>query len=415
MRKRTKQNPQRTKGGAFESRSRPFRIALVTAHPDDEVLFFTPIIRRLLRDENCELYLLCLSTGNFDGKGHLRTSELMDCCRALGFRDAHVATIGPLERQEGPRCCLKNNENRLAEQIPNKSPRSVPPPVAAGPRVVVCDDTKMQDGPGEVWPLETIMTAVSQIAVSDAVVDGAGGWCVDAVLTFDEDGVSGHPNHCAIAPAMQLLCAMAPGAAASVQEHRRTDGKKLSVGLPGAQNQDAQCTACLHAPRFVFVLESDPVLVRKYSGPIGALAIVVWCSIVAFLQSTFSIFDADCKESALLECAPRVALSSIPLPPSYLDSRRNQRSNFVWGGWRHCISDVAVGWRGMTCHHSQLVWYRFLFLIFSRFSYLSTIRNLDDVPVASSLVPSQRHLIHEHRTQQKRGRKGKARDGTRNR
>lgn len=43
----------------------PARVLLVTAHPDDEVMFFGPMIYWMVENKNCEIYLLCLSIGTF--------------------------------------------------------------------------------------------------------------------------------------------------------------------------------------------------------------------------------------------------------------------------------------------------------------------------------------------------------------
>lgn len=40
----------------------PARVLLVIAHPDDETMFFTPVIADMQR-RGCELFLLCCSTG----------------------------------------------------------------------------------------------------------------------------------------------------------------------------------------------------------------------------------------------------------------------------------------------------------------------------------------------------------------
>lgn len=39
------------------------RVMFVIAHPDDECMFFGPVIMKLAQQKNCELYLLCLSKG----------------------------------------------------------------------------------------------------------------------------------------------------------------------------------------------------------------------------------------------------------------------------------------------------------------------------------------------------------------
>lgn len=41
----------------------PKRVLIVTAHPDDECMFFGPIILSLNRREQCSIHLLCLSNG----------------------------------------------------------------------------------------------------------------------------------------------------------------------------------------------------------------------------------------------------------------------------------------------------------------------------------------------------------------
>lgn len=39
------------------------RVLIVTAHPDDECMFFGPTILSLLKRPTCRVYLLCLSNG----------------------------------------------------------------------------------------------------------------------------------------------------------------------------------------------------------------------------------------------------------------------------------------------------------------------------------------------------------------
>jgi len=39
------------------------RVMIVTAHPDDECMFFGPLILKLLKQGHCDIYLICLSKG----------------------------------------------------------------------------------------------------------------------------------------------------------------------------------------------------------------------------------------------------------------------------------------------------------------------------------------------------------------
>ncbi len=61
------------------------RVLLVIAHPDDEAMFFAPTLIGL-SDQNvpCDIYILCLSAGNFRKGGKRRKSELRQSCKELG-------------------------------------------------------------------------------------------------------------------------------------------------------------------------------------------------------------------------------------------------------------------------------------------------------------------------------------------
>lgn len=53
-------------GVMFESSiKKPKRVLIVIAHPDDECMFFGPTIYKLTKNEDVQVYLLCLSTGKY--------------------------------------------------------------------------------------------------------------------------------------------------------------------------------------------------------------------------------------------------------------------------------------------------------------------------------------------------------------
>uniref|UniRef100_A0A672KTL5 N-acetylglucosaminylphosphatidylinositol deacetylase n=1 Tax=Sinocyclocheilus grahami TaxID=75366 RepID=A0A672KTL5_SINGR len=68
------------------------RALLVTAHPDDECMFFAPTVLQLV-ESHAALYLLCLSTGNYNNQGLQRKRELLDSCAVLGIPSNHVTII----------------------------------------------------------------------------------------------------------------------------------------------------------------------------------------------------------------------------------------------------------------------------------------------------------------------------------
>lgn len=127
-------------------------LLLVIAHPDDETMFFSPTIRELV-SAGIRIYVLCLSTGNFDGLGNVRREEIVAATKLFG--------------------------------IPQRNVR-------------VVDDVAFRDGPREIWTAKDISKRV--MATIQAIKN------VDCVLTFDRFGVSGHPNHVACAEGVASAC-----------------------------------------------------------------------------------------------------------------------------------------------------------------------------------------------------------------
>lgn len=67
-------------------------VVLVIAHPDDEAMFFGPTITSLTVNKR-DVHILCLSTGNYDGLGHVRTKELIQSCATMGIDRSNVTVL----------------------------------------------------------------------------------------------------------------------------------------------------------------------------------------------------------------------------------------------------------------------------------------------------------------------------------
>lgn len=206
---------------------------MIFAHPDDETMFFSPTLHGLF-ECGATLYFLCISSGNQNGFGKLRKVELANAIQAHGF------------------------------SVDN---------------LTILEYDLFNDG-FVVWCKEELAKAALKFIETLEV---------DTVITFDEDGVSLHPNHSSCFRALQ---------------HLYTNG----LLPPNVQ---------------VFVLESVP-LWRKYFIFIDA--------VISSYHSTF-----------LYVSSPQVYFTT---------------------------------WRAMFAHTSQLLWFRYLYLIFSRYVLINTLKRI---------------------------------------
>lgn len=125
------------------------RVMLVTSHPDDEVMFFGPTILGLT--QGCDIYLLCMSSGDFKGQGQNRRDELYDSCAVLGIPEQNI---------------------------------------------ILVNHSTLKDDPSVRWREELVSEIVSRHVASLSI---------DTVVTFDRHGVSAHKNHIALFYAMACL------------------------------------------------------------------------------------------------------------------------------------------------------------------------------------------------------------------
>ncbi|KAL1986536.1 hypothetical protein VTN96DRAFT_6295 [Rasamsonia emersonii] len=146
------------------------RICLVIAHPDDEAMFFAPTLLALTKPElGNHVKILCLSTGNADGLGHIRRKELEKSAVRLGLRQESDV-------------------------------------------FVVDDPSRFPDSMTTTWSATDISTLLASAFAPDLAAslsssgnatrpkqngsaDGPPNATIDVILTFDQHGISNHPNH----------------------------------------------------------------------------------------------------------------------------------------------------------------------------------------------------------------------------
>ncbi|KAL1546048.1 N-acetylglucosaminylphosphatidylinositol deacetylase [Salvia divinorum] len=130
--------------------SRRRNVLVVIAHPDDESMFFAPVIN-YLTSRHHNVHILCMSTGNADGMGSIRKEELQ------------LASV-----------VLK---------IPAQ-------------QVTVLDHPDLQDGFGKVWNWDLLASIIEEETRTHSI---------DLIITFDDYGISGHCNHCDVHQGVRKL------------------------------------------------------------------------------------------------------------------------------------------------------------------------------------------------------------------
>lgn len=234
---------------------------LVTAHPDDESMFFTPTVMKSIRIYGeSNMYLLCLSTGNFDGIGNsIRVKELRDCW-------TNVFSL-PLDN------------------------------------LVIVDYPELQDNINEYWDKDVILNQVNDFILNKIRKNTQDKDRAVHICTFDERGVSGHPNHISIARALRFI---------SIENVLLFQ---------------------LHSYRF-------PV---KFTGPL--------ISIITSILQLYVISNNATLSSKEDEDMPQIVKS----------------------GNDQYLTNYRKTYEGMSAHHSQLVWFRRLFILFACYSYFNTL------------------------------------------
>lgn len=202
-------------------------ILVLVAHPDDECMFFGPIICSIL-SHGVQVDILSVSNGNWYGQGTTRVKEFYSSCSALGVpaQQCHIM-----------------------------------------------DDPLLQDN--HIWDQKYLLQVITKFLSNKSF---------DAIITFDEFGVSNHANHISLYHAVD------------------------SLDLPSLSKYKLTTVN----------------MVRKYS-------------------------------------------SCLDFVTSYLLGE---------SGVVLSLTDLHKPYKAMFSHRSQLLWFRYLYLLFSRYMLLNTIEEI---------------------------------------
>ncbi|CCW62223.1 unnamed protein product [Phytomonas sp. EM1] len=119
-------------------------VLLIFAHPDDEAMFFSPLLN-YLRSNNVICHFLCFSSGDSEGKGEQREQELYESGKYFGVTKRNIKIVNHPE---------------------------------------------LRDGLKEKWSHTLVKLEVNAYLRKNG--------SISTLVTFDKFGVSGHPNHIAV-------------------------------------------------------------------------------------------------------------------------------------------------------------------------------------------------------------------------
>lgn len=235
---------------------------LIVAHPDDESMFFVPTLRALKASDET-FWILCLTTGDYDGLGNIRSLEMLQTGQLLG-----------------------------------------------ADKTLVCDTLK--DHPTKRWNVSEVQQQI-QHALRNAMGPNDS-WSRLVLLTFDRYGVSGHVNHI---DTYHGTCALL---------------RQGELILP--KQQSSENTVAI--PVEGWTLTSERNIISKY------IPLVSW---ILFMWSFF------------------FRVGTVQMNPNYRIYRSIEPS---WS------------WKAMSTHHSQFVWYRRLFVVFSCYTYVNRLERIQN-------------------------------------
>ncbi|EXJ55727.1 hypothetical protein A1O7_08657 [Cladophialophora yegresii CBS 114405] len=189
------------------------RIILLIAHPDDESMFFSPTLQALTHPSlQNHLKILCMSTGDSEGLGATRRTELEKAAVTLGIRRKEDVFVLDDERfRDGMTQDWKPDDisrvlaSAFAPHINGSSTTSTAP--LSKPSLDSSSDKEKEKDKDKKKPAKASAPSKHTKSVSRALgptsppapkePDGPRA-TIDVLITFDPHGISSHPNHKAL-------------------------------------------------------------------------------------------------------------------------------------------------------------------------------------------------------------------------
>ena len=349
---------------------------LITAHPDDESMFFIPTLRNLIScnssnqkdTQSDKVQLLCLSNGDYRdvSDGPIRTKETYKACSIIG---------------------IQNDSRKSAA-------------------VTVLNDDRMKDGPNEVWSSDLIANSIlehirkaipSMVDINDSITKPdkkhdyilsgpkekmQQSWCyidhkstqssktkskpnivqtIDInLLTFDKGGVSNHPNHIDVFKGVQYFL----------------NEKCIVETCKSSEQHNAKLR--LYQEKSINIIELNVSVhtLRTISNPLHKYFLWIFVDIILYLF--IWLFQ-------IVAYLVYFLLGGLLWGKKGSSPQIQQFSGIrsIINGEDRCqqyrIMDPILVWRAMAAHYSQFVWYRRLSVMFSRYTYINDLEKINPI------------------------------------
>jgi N-acetylglucosaminylphosphatidylinositol deacetylase len=215
-------------------------------------------------------------------------------------------------------------------------------------QVTVLNQPQLKDGPNELWTSDSIMNAIMDFLGGDNTIlqnnynddtDHHDPKDNVHILTFDKGGVSGHVNHIATYIGLSHF-------------HHLIQRAKL-----GKQSNSTR------------ILSSSSRIDKRIKHIAANMNIK--------LQVLETIYNPIDKYFPFLELI-RILITTFFYTHYILPSRRRNGGSSPDTTECYFLFRPLLVWSAMKAHFTQFVWYRRLFVIFSRYSYINTIRTIGE-------------------------------------
>ena len=345
----------------------------VIAHPDDESMFFVPTIRALVDERlrkqqqlkhqhnsphgNYVVWILCLTTGNYDGLGLVRRDELIQVAYGPNTILGCDKVIFLDDESEND----KKNDEQLLLLLPQDHPtkRWNKEYVSSKIEETLIQHIKMQEQEEESEQQQVQEEEIDEKMPSHRRV---------VLITFDELGVSGHVNHrdtyYSVFDRIMKQMILGPSKVSIVEVKNKKPSprttKDVELHIEGWQLYTEQNIFKKYIPIYDWIMFVYYWLCRL----LQQLLLIVSGSSTRNGGGTSSSFSSNNMNES--------SLSSLLMDGESSSSSSSSTTT------TNCITfrnyKPWINWYAMKTHASQFVWYRRLFVIFSCYTYCNHLQ-----------------------------------------